>query len=160
MSYNGTSISDISISTETDKSYSNSSMTTAIDPAYWNNSSSTALEHSYTNNSPFGTVFTINNTGTGPITTDSSWVGDTIYYPSKVDTALTVNGDATIKGKLKIGDKDIGELLSAIESRLAILTPNPGLEEKWNSLRELGDKYRQLEKEIIEQEELYKILSR
>ena len=75
-------------------------------------------------------------------------------------TPLKVTGDAEIDGQLKVGGKNIGELLDKIEQRLAILTPNPELEAKWEELKELGDRYRELEKDILEKEAIYRTLSR
>jgi flagellar motility protein MotE (MotC chaperone) len=40
--------------------------------------------------------------------------------------------------------------LSAIEDRLNILQINQQLEKDWKDLRELGQQYRQLEKEILD----------
>jgi hypothetical protein len=73
---------------------------------------------------------------------------------------LQVGGDADIKGKLKVGGKDISELLDKIEQRLAILHINEELEDKWKDLKALGDQYRELEKEIIEKEKMWEILNR
>jgi hypothetical protein len=43
---------------------------------------------------------------------------------------------------------------------LAILKPNPELEERWERLRELGEEYRKLEQDILGQEEIYNILKK
>ena len=75
-------------------------------------------------------------------------------------TNLQVGGDADIHGKLKVGGKDIIELLEKIEERLAILHINRELEDKWKDLKALGDQYRELEKEIIEKEKMWEILNR
>ena len=75
-------------------------------------------------------------------------------------TNLQVGGDADIHGKLKVGGKDIIELLEKIEERLAILHINRELEDKWKDLKALGDQYRELEKEIIEKEKMWAILNR
>lgn len=75
-------------------------------------------------------------------------------------SSLDVKGDAEIHGKLKVGGKDIGELLEKIEERLAILHPNVELEDKWKDLKALGEQYRELEKEIIEKEKMWEILNR
>jgi hypothetical protein len=41
---------------------------------------------------------------------------------------------------------------------LAILTPDPRLEEEWEELRVLGDRYRELEKEINAKMKTFDIL--
>ena len=70
-----------------------------------------------------------------------------------------MKGDAVFEGSLKLGGRDIGEALAKIESRLAILYSRPELEDRWDSLKQLGEQYRKLEAEILEQEKIYQILS-
>jgi hypothetical protein len=78
---------------------------------------------------------------------------DTISITSGgYENSLSVNGDAEIKGKLKVDGRDIGEILNKIEERLAILRPNPELESRWDELRELGERYRALEADLTEKE--------
>jgi flagellar motility protein MotE (MotC chaperone) len=43
---------------------------------------------------------------------------------------------------------------------LALLTPNPELEKEWDELKELGDRYRELEKHITEKMKTWDILKR
>ena len=50
--------------------------------------------------------------------------------------------------------------LSAIEQKLAIIIPNERLETEWQELRDLGDKYRKLEQEILEKEKLWEIIKK
>jgi hypothetical protein len=59
---------------------------------------------------------------------------------------------------IKIGDSSLSEVLAKLEERLNILHHNHELEDKWDSLRELGNQYRELEKELIEKEKMWKIL--
>ena len=61
---------------------------------------------------------------------------------------------------IKLGDRSFKDFMDKIEERLAILNPNPKLEKDWTELKELGDKYRQLEKEITEKMKTWDILSR
>ena len=85
---------------------------------------------------------------------------NTVTSVTSIPQSLTVNGDGTFNGKLRVNGKDIGELLDKIEERLAILHPNVELEDKWKDLKALGDQYRELEKEIIEKEKMWEILNR
>ena len=85
---------------------------------------------------------------------------NTVTSVTSIPQSLTVNGDGTFNGKLRVNGKDIGELLNKIEERLAILHPNVELEDKWKDLKALGDQYRELEKEIIEKEKMWEILNR
>jgi len=59
---------------------------------------------------------------------------------------------------IKIGDSSLSEVLAKLEERLNILHHNHELEDKWESLRVLGNQYRELEKELIEKEKMWKIL--
>jgi hypothetical protein len=71
-----------------------------------------------------------------------------------------VNGDAEFDGDVKIKGKSITEVFDKIEERLAILHPNPELEDRWEELKELSKRYKELEKEIIEKEKMWDILKR
>jgi protein involved in polysaccharide export with SLBB domain len=83
-------------------------------------------------------------------------------YSNTMQTGGTiqVKGDAEFEGKIKVGGKDLGELLSKIEDKLAIYKPNPELEEKWEELRELSKRYKELETEIMEKEKVWDILKK
>lgn len=59
---------------------------------------------------------------------------------------------------IKISGKSLSETIEKIEERLGILYPNNELEEKWESLKKLGQQYRELEKEIIQKEKIMDIL--
>jgi hypothetical protein len=74
------------------------------------------------------------------------------------DSALTVKGDALFEGNVKIKGIDLNDRFDEIEKRLAILRPNNDLEGRWEELKELGERYRQLEQEILEKEQVWDIL--
>jgi hypothetical protein len=76
------------------------------------------------------------------------------------DAKLKVQGDAEFEGDVKIKGKSISETLDKIEARLAILHPNEKLEVKWEELKALGDKYRELEKDILEKEQIWNTLKK
>ena len=97
-----------------------------------------------------GQVLTSNGTNTSWITAD----------PSLKGASLSVKGNANFEGDVKIKGKDIAEMFEKIEKRLAILHPNPELEDKWDELKELGKRYKELEAEIIEKEKVWAILKR
>ena len=73
---------------------------------------------------------------------------------------LEVRGDATFEGDIKVKGKSITDSLNRIEERLAILRPNEELEEKWENLRALRNAYMELEKEILEKQEMWAILKK
>jgi hypothetical protein len=94
-------------------------------------------------------------TGTGAL----SW-GNITTDPSLKGNSLSVKGDADFEGEVTIMGKSLTEMFGKIEERLAILHPNPELEEKWDELKELGKRYKELEAEIIEKEKMWAILKR
>jgi hypothetical protein len=50
------------------------------------------------------------------------------------------------------------EFMTKMEERLSILVPNPGLEDRWEQLKELRTQYLELEKDLLEKEKIMKIL--
>ena len=57
-------------------------------------------------------------------------------------------------------EKIINDRMSAIEAKLAIFSPNPELESRWEILRDLRKQYLAAEQDILEQEEIIRILKR
>jgi hypothetical protein len=108
---------------------------------------------------------TIGNVDAGYIVSNGSsgsWNWGTI---TSADTSLSgatlhVKGDADFEGEVSIKGKNIADMFAKIEERLAILHPNPKLEEKWERLKSLGQMYRELEAEIIEKEKMWDILKK
>jgi hypothetical protein len=99
------------------------------------------------------------------ITTSSSpWTGfvyDGNLLSGKNPTeTFAINGNAAIEGDLKVKGKSLSEAIENIEKRLAILHPNKKLEEKWEQLKVLGTKYRELEKDILEKEKIWETLKK
>ena len=105
---------------------------------------------------PIGTSGLSLSTGT----LGSCW-NDTISISQDMfPDSLTCKGDASFDGDVKIKGVSIADTLAKIEERLAILRPNEVLEERWEKLKELGREYRELEKEILEKEQIWKILKK
>jgi hypothetical protein len=81
-------------------------------------------------------------------------------------TGLSATWTSNINnGKVKISDTDIEidglslkQTLQAVNSRLAIMIPNPKLEQEFEELRAIGDKYRRLEQELQEQVRMWNVL--
>ena len=121
------------------------------------------------NNTMIGDSFDTITTGTFTIPNNTS---NGIYWglngtsnvistdPSLKGNSLSVKGNAEFEGEVKIGGKNIAEMFEKIEERLAILHPNPELEDKWDELKELGKRYKELEAEIIEKETMWGILKK
>jgi hypothetical protein len=100
-----------------------------------------------------GQVLTSNGTNT-------SWSNITLAEPDIKGATLKVNGNADFEGEVTIQGKSLTDMLEKIEERLAILHPNPELEDKWDELKELGKRYKELEQEIIEKEKIWSILKK
>lgn len=115
-------------------------------------SSGSDLYWGITGNSP-GQVLTSNGTNT-------SWSNITLTEPDIKGATLKVNGNADFDGEVIIKGKNLTDMLEKIEERLAILHPNPKLEDKWDELKELGKRYKELEQELIEKEKVWTILKR
>ena len=114
-------------------------------------------------NGTSGQVYTTNGTGSlnwsnlnGTTTTWGTITAD----PNLQGSTLHVKGNANFEGDVKIKGKDLADMFDKIEARLAILHPNPELEDKWNELKELGKRYKELEAEIIEKEKVWGILKK
>jgi len=101
--------------------------------------------------------------GTSPgqvLTTGTSTGWITQADPSLKGATLSVKGDADFEGNVTIKGKNLTDMFAKIEERLAILHPNPELEDKWDELKELGKRYKELEAEIIEKEKVWNILKK
>lgn len=108
-------------------------------------------------NSPWGQWNT--NVTTGIQQNTSPWGSPWITAGTSITpSTLHVNGDANFEGNIKVKGVDLVEALEKIEKRLNILRVNKELEERWEELRELGEKYRALEQEIITREEVWNAL--
>ena len=135
------------------------------------------MNDTITINSPSAGGYTItstDNTATGlywatntisqnqVLTTNGSSTGWTTISadPNLQGNTLQVKGDAEFDGEVTIKGKNIADMFAKIEERLAILHPNEKLEDKWEELKELGKRYKELEAEIIEKEKMWAILKK
>jgi len=86
------------------------------------------------------------------IVSNSASAGWSTIEPS---AKIVLNGkDADII----VNEVSLMDMLANIESRLNILHPNTKLEADWDELRELGDQYRALEKQIKEKADMWEKL--
>ena len=83
--------------------------------------------------------------------TDTVTVSDWNWGQNK---GIQVDEDADIT----IGDRSLKDFMNTVEERLAILKPNPALEDRWTELKELRNKYVELEKELLEKELMWEKL--
>ena len=107
-----------------------------------------------------GTVTIPNNTSNGIYWGLNGTSNVISTDPSLKGNALSVKGNADFEGEVTIKGKNLSEMLEKIDERLAILHPNPKLEDKWDELKELGKRYRELEQELIEKEKVWTILKK
>jgi hypothetical protein len=101
---------------------------------------------------PNNAVLTVSNGGSG-----ANWV-----TANDTRASLKVDGDAYFNHDVYIQGLNIKDMLDSrfekIESRLAILRHNANLEERWDELRELGKRYRELEADLLAQEKVFNVL--
>jgi hypothetical protein len=119
---------------------------------------------------PIYTIDTMNN-----ITLDSSMftlgsttvpytyatTGTSGYTMTTNPSTVLIDADGlTMKegADIIVGGKSLTQAIEKIEERLAILNPNPALEDRWEQLKELRVKYIELEKDLLEKEKIMKIL--
>ena len=107
-----------------------------------------------------GTVTIPNNTSNGIYWGFNGTSNTIIAEPSLKGNSLSVKGDANFEGEVTIKGKSLSEIFDKIEERLAILHPNPELEDRWDELKELGERYKKLEQELLEKEKVWAILKK
>jgi hypothetical protein len=99
-----------------------------------------------------GYTYTTTSTGTG-----NPWItADTIDGYN----TLSVRGNADFDSDITVKGRSLTEFMDSVEQRLNILRPNPELEQEWDQLRELGEQYRALEKQLAEKSQMWKTLKR
>ena len=110
-----------------------------------------------------GQVVTTTGTGNlywGNLNGTTTSFGTISADPSLKGNSLSVKGNADFDGEVTIKGKSLTGMIEKIEERLAILHPNEKLEDKWDELKELGKRYKELEAEIIEKERVWAILQK
>ena len=91
------------------------------------------------------------------VNTDYTWSSPTMTQNS---SKIHVQGDAVFEGNITWQDRDMREWFESVESRLAILNPNPELEQEWSELAELRMKYVELERRLLEKQQVFDILKK
>jgi hypothetical protein len=82
-------------------------------------------------------------------TNTSDWSIGTGTHPSGTMELKGDNADIIVNGR------SLMDAIDALEQRLNILVPNPELETEWDELRELGERYRELEKKCQEKGDMW-----
>jgi hypothetical protein len=70
---------------------------------------------------------------------------------------LDLNGD---NADIKINGQSLSTWMKTVDQRLAILRPDPELEAEWEELKQLSNRYRELEQEITEKMKTWEIISK
>jgi len=112
--------------------------------------------HTWHSPSGVGNV-TISGVGTGlnytsPYTFTSATPNWSIRDDNNVSSTIDLKGE---NADIKINGISLVDTLKTIQDRLNILRPNPELEKEWDQLRELGEQYRELEKKVKEQGDMW-----
>ena len=92
-----------------------------------------------------GSGFVYRSTGASPSWTTTDNAGQF--------ASITHNNTIDLKGEgadIKVNGVSLMNTLLDIQTRLGVLRPNTEIEQEWDELRELGEKYRALEKDIKE----------
>lgn len=139
-----------------DLSNMNSSNTITISGLSGGGGGTGAFTYNYPSTSASTTIYT---SPSPSITLSPNTYSNVAWNPYN-NGSIQVQGDANIDGALKVKGVDIGEMLSKIQDQLAIYQPAPELEEKWEELRELARKYKELVADIKEKEQIWSILQK
>ena len=89
-------------------------------------------------------------TTAGTFTLNSNW--DTSY-----NDCITIGGQTITESKLKVLD-GLQEWQEEVNKKLAILQPNPALEDRWEELKSLREQYIALEKDLLDKEKVWDII--
>jgi hypothetical protein len=83
----------------------------------------------------------------------SNWTTNTLTVPPSGRMELQgAHADIVMNGV------SLNDTLKLIQDRLNMLRPNPELEQEWDQLRDLGEQYRELEKQLIEKQRAWDLL--
>ena len=91
------------------------------------------------------------------VSTDYTWSSPTM---TQNGAKIHVQGDAVFEGNITWQDRDMREWFESVEARLAILRPNPDLEREWSELAELRQRYAELERRLLEKQQVFDILKK
>jgi hypothetical protein len=100
-----------------------------------------------------GSGYTYPTTGTGA---SNPWIAT----GTNASNTLSVQGDAEFDGDITVKGRSLAEFMESVEQRLNILRPNPDLEAEWDQLRELGEQYRELERQLTEKSQMWNTLKK
>jgi hypothetical protein len=95
-------------------------------------------------------------TGTG-LSNQNLVYSNSNYFDFAANSVLSIKGK---NADIEINDKSLMTTLRAIEKRLGWLDFNHELEKEWAELKELADRYRELEKQCQEKVDMWSALKK
>ncbi len=75
-----------------------------------------------------------------------------VYNDSHINGKMSLTGE---RADIEINGKSLKDAITNIEERLAILNINPELEAEFAELKQLGEQYRTLEKQLLEKKQVW-----
>ena len=89
---------------------------------------------------------------------NTMWTTGTSGFNGTSAADLNQSGMLSLKGAnadIDINGRSLMKTLDALQERLNMLTPNPEMEAEWEQLRELGERYRELEQQCREKTQMW-----
>lgn len=117
-----------------------------------------SIKNTVTSNGVLGstiTDFSVSNGSSGQYI-----VFDNVTTSGYNTKAVFKDHDVYFEKDIIVKGKNLSTTLEQIEKRLNILHPNPELEARWDELRDLRNRYVELERELIEKEKMWNTLKK
>ena len=93
-------------------------------------------------------------------TTGTNYAWNTTSTTTSIENTLQVKGDSEFDGDITVRGRSLTDFMDSVEQRLNILRPNSALESEWDQLREMGEQYRELERQLTEKAQMWAALQR
>jgi hypothetical protein len=124
----------------------------------------TDISDTFTDSYPVSTSIYDNMfTTTGLSVPDTFLNPNTLTIGQSLTTNVLINSDGIdmVAGTdIVVGGKSLMKTLDSMIERLAMLEPNKTLESEWAGLKELGDRYRAMEQDLLEKAKAWNILKK
>lgn len=137
-------------------------MTKAIDTTFDNITIDGSSIPSYTVSASSPWITSGNGVGTSSITwAPNTWTTSDTFTIASPHTKVSQGGKIQLQGDdadIEINGESLVAMLKRIEERINILSVNHDLEAEWEELRELGNRYRELEQHIKDKMKTWKKL--
>jgi hypothetical protein len=94
-------------------------------------------------------------------TPNTVWTTNTTDW--SIGTRAGQSGTMELKGDnadIVVNGESLMQTLQALKERLNWLQPNPDMESEWDELRELGERYRELEQQCKEKSQVWNTLKK